>query len=245
MPNINKANRTCCDVDIRVLKTMVPFLDFDNANVTTVGFSSEDTFAKAKGANKVAFSNPMDGTMSIEAQVKPFKLYAMLSDGEIETTAVVAEKKSIICTVAGSLTLPVGVKAGTVFVYTKGDYAGEIIEGTLTGDTFTASEASKIEENTVYEVGYLIEKTTGIQKISLNNKKTTQDYYITMKTVEKDEQGVITPYIITGYKCKPKKSLELSFSSEGDPATVKIELSCLEDKDGNVIDMIEYTEPEV
>ena len=32
MPNINKANREVCDVDIRDLKTMKPFLFFDKAN---------------------------------------------------------------------------------------------------------------------------------------------------------------------------------------------------------------------
>lgn len=241
MPNINKANRTCCDVDIRVLKTLAPFLFFEDANVTTFGFTADETYATSKGARKIAFSNPMEGTMTIEAQVKPFKLYALLSDGTIDSTAIVAEKTTIECTVAGELTIPADIKTGTVFVYESGDFGGTPITGTVASTTFTATTAADIAIGTSYEVGYLITKSTGIQKISFNDSKNPQDYYVTMKTVEKDEEGVITPYIITGYKCKPQKSLDLSFSSSGDAQSVTITFSCLEDKDGNIADMIEYT----
>lgn len=244
MTNINKANRTCCDVDIRVLKTMAPFMFFEDANVTTFGFTADEVYATSKGAKKIAFSNPMDGTMTIEAQVKPFKLYSLLSDGTIDTTAIVAEKAVIACITEGTLTIPSGVKSGTVFVYALGDFGGTPIVGTVAGTTFTATTPANLAVGTSYEVGYLVTKSTGIQKIAFNNVKNPQDYYVTMKTVEKDEEGVITPYIITGYKCKPQKSLDLSFSSDGDPQSVTITFSCLEDKDGNVADMIEYTEAE-
>lgn len=244
MSIINKANRTCCDVDIRVLKTLAPYLFFEDANVTTFGFTSEETYATSKGAKKIAFSNPMEGTMTIEAQVKPFKLYAILSDGTIDTAAVIAEKKTITCVTDGELTLPAEVKSGSVFVYAESDFGGEAIKGTADGAKFTATAPADLAAGSAYEVGYLISRTSGVQKISFNNKKNPSDYYITMKTVEKDEEGVITPYIITGYKCKPKKALDLSFSSSGDAATVKIEFSCLEDKDGNVADMVEYMETE-
>ncbi len=243
MAIINKANRTCCDVDIRVLKTMAPYLFFEDAKVTTFGFTADETFATAKGAKKISFTNPMDATMTIEAQIKPFKLYSLLSDGTVENTAVIAEKQVITASTEATLTLPAGVKAGTVFVYANGDFGGTPIQGSMSGNTFNASEASSIVSGAAYEVGYLVTKSEGVQRISFNNKKNPLDYYCTMKTVEKDELGVITPYIITGYKCKPKKSIDLSFSSEGDAATVKIEFSCLEDKDGNIADMVEYTEP--
>lgn len=245
MTIINKANRTCCDVDIRVLKTMEPYLFFEDAKVTTFGFTADETYASSKGVKKISFTNPMDATITIEAQIKPFKLYALLSDGTVDTSAVIAERQLITAAAEGSLTLPMGVKAGTVFVYKDGEFGGTAIKGSLEGTTFNAAQASDIINGSSYEVGYLVTKTSGVQKISFNNKKNPLDYYCTMKTVEKDELGVITPYLITGYKCKPKKSIDLSFSSEGDAATVKIEFSCLEDKDGNVVDMVEYTESEI
>lgn len=244
MMTINKANREVCDVDIRVLSDMSPYLFFETANTTTVGFTAEDTYAKAKGSRKIAFTNPMEGTMTVEAQVAPFKLYAMLSDGVIDTEALVAKKVTVACTTAGKLKLPAGVKAGTVFVYAEGDYAGDVINGSVASNEFTATSAADIAVGKSYDVGYMIAKTTGVQKISFNNKKNPKDYFVTMNTVEKDEDGLLTPYIITAYKAKPKKSIELSFSSEGDPATVKIEFSVLEDKDGNVIDMVELADDE-
>lgn len=244
MPNINKSNRQVCDVDIRVLKTMVPFLYFDTANTTTAGFTAEDTYAKAKGANRIAFTNPMEGTLSIEAQVAPFKLYALLSDGVIDSSAVIAKKSTVTCSEAGKLTLPEGVKADTVFVYKDGDFAGAEIKGTVANHVFTATNEADLAVGSDYEAGYLTVQEAGVQKISFNNKKNPQDYYITMSTVEKDEAGVLTPYLITAYKAKPKKNIELSFSSEGDPASIKVEFSVLEDKDGNVIDMVELGDAE-
>lgn len=246
MATINKANREVCDVDIRILKTKKPFLFFDTANTTTTGFTSEETFAMAKGAKRIAFSNPMDGTVTLEAQVAPFKLYSMLSDGTIDTEAVIARKKSITCKAAGVLELPEGIVAGTVFVYADDDFAGEEIKGTvdMTAKTFTAAAADEISVDSVYEAGYLLSKKTGVQKISFNNQKNPLDYYVTMNTVEKDESGMITPYIMTFYKLKPKKALDLSFSSSGDPATIKVEFSALEDKDGNCMDMVELEDSE-
>lgn len=239
---MNKANRQVCDLDIRVLKTMAPFLFFDTANTTTFGFTSEDTFANAKGAKKIAFSNPGDGTMSVEAQIKPFKLYALLSDGSVDTEAVVAERKIIRCTEAGKLTLPAGIQPGSVFVYKEGEWGQSEINGNVSELDFNAAAPTDLLVDASYEVGYLISKTTGVHKIEINNQKNPQDYFISMNTVEKDEDGMITPYKITVFKAKPKKSIELSFSSDGDPASVKIEFTCLEDKEGRVAEMVEETE---
>ncbi len=244
MANLNKANRQCCDVDIRVLKTKVPFLFFDTANTTTFGLSADSVYAKKKGTNAIAFSNPLTGTMSIEAQIKPFKFYSLLSDGIILATALLAEKKVVACTEAGKLTIPTGAKAGTVFVFANKDFGGVEIKGTFAEAVFTATQASDVAVGMDYEVGYFAEKTTGVNRISFNNKKIPQDYFITMSTLEKSEDGVITPYFITAYKATPKRTLDLSFSSEGDPANVKIDFDLLEDADGNVADMVEITDEE-
>ena len=74
------------------------------------------------------------------------------------------------------------------------------------------------------------------------NKKLPKDYYITMKTVDKDEDGLLTPFVITAYKAAIKRDFELSFSSEGDPASVQLQFDLLEDSDGNILDMIELTD---
>ena len=247
MPELNRANRQVCDVDIRVLKTLAPFLFLDTANTTTAGLTGDAVYAMAKGQRAIAFHNPLEGTMTIEAQVLPFKVYALFSDGTIESKGVQAVRKTIT---ADGTTLNITasegseIKAGTVFVYPAGSFGDEsaAIAGTFASGTFTPTEASAIVSGQDYEVGYIVNRTSGVRKVSFNNKKVPKDYFITMNTVEKDEEGTLTPYIITAYKAAIERNLELSFSSEGDPASLTITFNLLADKDGNVMDIMEDTE---
>ena len=224
MPALNKANRQVCDVDIRILKTMQPFLFFDTANTTTAGLTGDAVYAMKKGTRAIAFQNPIEGTMTIEAQVVPFKFYALLSDGVVETEAAYATKKTIKATAGGSLAVA-GAKAGSVFVFRAGEFGDTPIEGTYANGTFTATTAGDIVVDTDYEVGYIVVKDTGVKKVSFNNKKIPQDYFITMSTLDKDEVGVLTPFIMTAYKASVQRDFELSFSSEGDPATMTLTLT--------------------
>lgn len=247
MPELNKANRQVCDVDIRILKTKAPFLKFDTANTTTAGLSGDSVYAMAKGSRRIGFSNPLEGTMTIEAQVYPFKFFALLSDGEIETTAAYADSTVVKATKAGELDITITggtITVGTVFVYPKGSFGDEdkAIKGTFATNKFTATTTEDIAADTEYEVGYIVTRESGVKKISFNNKKLPKDYYITQKTVDKDEEGVLTPFIMTAYKATIQRNFELSFSSEGDPASVTLTFDLMEDKDGNVFDMIELPE---
>lgn len=246
MPELNKANRQVCDVDIRILKTMAPFLNFDTANTTTAGLSGDSAYAMAKGSRRIAFANPLEGTMSIEAQVYPFKFFALLSDGEIETTAAYAASQTITATDAGKLAIEVKngtITTGTVFAYPADAFGDEaaLIEGTFADGTFTATTASEIAVGTAYKVGYIVNRT-GVKKITFNNKRLPKDYFITMTTVDKDEEGMLTPFVMTAYKASIQRNFELSFSSEGDPASVTLTFDLMEDKDGNIFDMVELTE---
>lgn len=247
MPELNKANRQVCDVDIRVLKGLVPYLKFDTANTTTAGISGDSVYAMAKGSRRIAFANPLEGTMSIEAQVYPFKLFSLFSDGSVETNAAYADTQTITAAAAGTLAITVTngtIQTGTVFVYPEGQFGDEtaLIAGTFAEGTFTATTAADIVKDAKYEVGYIVSKTAGVKKISFNNKKLPKDYYITMKTVDKDEEGLLTPFLMTAYKASIQRNFELSFSSEGDPASVTLTFDLMEDKDGNILDMVEIAE---
>ena len=155
MPELNKANRQVCDVDIRDLSTKAPFLDFDTANTTTAGISSDAVYAMAKGVRKIGFDNPIEGTMSIEAQVYPFKFFALMSDGEVESSAAYADTQTIVAETAGSLAVSVTngtIQTGTVFVYPADSFGDEdsLIEGTFASGTFTATTAADIAVGTKY-----------------------------------------------------------------------------------------------
>ena len=242
MTNVNMANRQCCDLDIRDYKTKAPWLYADFCNTTTMGFSSEPVYANKKGQKCIKFDNPLDGTIAMTFQVHPFKVYAMLSDGEIETSAVITRKETITCATAGSLTLANTPVAGTVFVYAEDDFGGKAIEGTVAEKIFTATTDSELAVGTSYVVGYPENKETGVKKVSFNNKKVPKDFYIQMSTLDRNEDGELVPMRITAYKASPQRSLDLSFSSDGDPAEITITCNALVDDNGNVLDMIEISD---
>lgn len=233
MADAYKANRQVCDVDIRVLKTLAPFLNFEYANVTTVSLSSDSVYAMAKGAKKVGFANPIEGTMTIEAQVIPFKFYAMMADGKIYSDAAYADKVAVTATQAGAVSFQLesgSVVTGSVFVYPKGDFGDETKaiagtfatsgEGTVT-NTFTATTAADIAADSEYVVAF-IHQRDDVKRVSFNTKALPTDYRITYKTLDKDEDGEYTGFIVTAYKAAIQRNLELSFSSEGDPATTTL-----------------------
>ena len=185
--------------------------------------------------------------MKLTAQVYPFKLYALFSDGVIDNTAVYADHQTVTCATAGELALTVPtngtITAGTVFAYPADSFGDEaaLIVGTYADNKFTATNAGDISVGAKYTVGYVINRT-GVKKIAFNNSRLPKDYYITMSTVDKDENGLLTPFKIIAYKATINRNFELSFSSEGDPSEVELSFSLMEDKDGNVLDMVELTD---
>ena len=237
---LNMANRQCCDVHILDYATKKPWMLVDFCNTTTAGFSADAVYANKKGAKDIKFDNPLEGTMKLNFQVHPFQIYALYSDGEIETSALIARRENVTGGTAGKLTLKNTPKAGTVYVVDP--ESGKIIEGTVSAKEFTAKTTSDIKEGITYEVSYLEEKSEGVKKISFNNKKTPKDFFIQMETVDKDEKGNLVPVRITAYKASPNRTLDLTFASDGDPAEIEIELSVLQNEDGDVMDIIEITE---
>lgn len=250
MPELNRANREVCDVDIRYLKTGKPFLFFDTANTTTAGLSADAVYAMAKGSRRIAFPNPMEGTLTIEAQVYPFKFFALLSNGQIHSDAVYADKLTVTCSEAGKLTIKPtkGTIEGAIFVYKEGQFGDDdgLVEGEFTAESgeFVPAESPEevCTEGAVFEVGCMVARETGVKRISFTNANLPPDYFITMHTLDKDEEGLFTPFIITAYKASIQRTFELSFTSEGDPATVTLTFDLLEDKEKRIMDMVELTE---
>lgn len=242
MPDLNRANRQCCDLDIRDFKTGAPVLFADFGNVTTAGFSSDNVYAMKKGAKAIAFNNPLEGTISIEMQCHPLSIYALFSDGTIEKSGIIKKREVVKGSAGNKLTLTGTPKDGTVFVCKKGEWGKEVIDGNFLGTEFTATSPGEIVQDEYYEVGYLEEKSSGINKITINNNKLPKDLTISMETLDKDVEGNLVPFIINVYKATIQRNLELSFSSEGDPATLSVTFDALQDDEGNVMDFIEITE---
>lgn len=232
---INFANRTCADLEIRFLETMKLFLDADWANVTAVSVTGDSVYAMKKGSRAVAFANPIEATMRIEAQVLPFKAYALFSDGTISDSAIRPFREVVKCDSAGSVTITsMNVVAGTVEAFAEEDPETALTGVTVEGQTVSCESFTQ-ESN--YIVRGLMTVSASVQTVSFNNKKLPKDYFITMTTQDKGEDGSLVDKQITAYKATPKRNFELSLSSTGDPVTVTMEFDCMEDKDGNQLDM--------
>lgn len=295
MPDINKANRQVCDVLFySVGDTKKPVLKFDTANTTTAGVQGDSVYAMAKGSRRIAFANPMEATMTLEAQVYPFKLFSLFAGGIVESEAMYAETQDITATEAGKLTIKVPANAtiSDVCVFPKGEFGDEGSELTATTNNNGVISCSGVETDKQYTVGYFVKKgkettksveitaeknseltlptedvakiksgtvkvkaktggsevtvtyadgkctadgitqgtayivtydivsASSIKKIAFRNDRLPKDYYVTMSTLDKDEEGRLTPFKIVAYKATAQRNFELSFTSEGDPATV-------------------------
>lgn len=238
--DLNMANRQCCDLDIRDYKTKAPWMFADFCNTTTANISADAVYANKKGAKCIKFDNPLEGTITMEFQVSPFRIYAMLSDGEIETSAVIARRESVTGEAGGVLNLTKTPMAGSVFAVDP--VTGKTIEGTVVDKKFTAKTTSDIVADTTYEVAYLESKTTGVKKVSFNNKKVPKDFFIQMVTNNRDENGDEVAMRLTAYKASPQRNFEISFASDGDPSSVTLTCDLMTDRDGNVLDMVEILE---
>ena len=234
-----KANREVCDVQILDYATNELFMEYEFANTTSLNLTSDSVYAMAKGARKIAFNNPLEGEFSITAQVVPFKMYSLYSDHKIDTTGDCYVKKNITCTEAGKLSIPSAI-AGTVFV-TKD---GEKIEGTYADGDFTATDPTKIEMNSEYAVNYMETRTSGVQKIVLNSKRTPKAVKIILQTNDKDEYDNLIPLQITIMKATLRRNLELSFSSEGDPQEITMTFDILEKDADNFVEIIALEDDE-
>jgi Ca2+-binding EF-hand superfamily protein len=199
----------------------------------------------AHGTRKIAFNNPLEGQITITAQVLPIELYAMYSDGIIDTSAKYYMSETITCATAGELPLTVSsgtIVAGSVFVYKEGEYGKTPIAGTYASNKFTAETAADLVATNKYEVGFMVSRSTGVQQVTLNNNRVPKDVIITMDTFDKDEAGNWVPIRINVLKATIQRNLDLSFSSEGDPQEVTMTFDILEKDKDNFVEYIELTE---
>ena len=126
--NPNMANREVADLVLLDYKTKKVFLPIDFANVTTTDFTANRVFAKGgQGApNRVGFDGERAGTLKVDTQIMPVKLFALLSGQDIGKIAKIMKREVLTATTDG-IELSETPKAGTV------PTASNIIHGGLSG----------------------------------------------------------------------------------------------------------------
>lgn len=234
--NPNMANREVCDMIFVDYSTKKPFLNLDFANVVTNELTGESVFAYGgKGHPKrVSFSGERGGTLGIETQIQTVKLWQLVTGGEVTKTAKFIAREELTVN-AGKVTLTSAPVTGTVVVYADGDDCGTEIACTVAEKVATLTDAGDVTKVIVY---YMKELTEGVQRINIKSTSFPKNFIVYGDTVMKTEDDEVLPYKLVAYKVAPQPNMSLSYSNNGDPATLNITCDLMADGDDNILDLI-------
>ncbi|MEG1563295.1 MAG: hypothetical protein RSB38_05905 [Oscillospiraceae bacterium] len=236
--NPNMANREVCDLIFEDYKTKVPVLNIDYANVTTTELTGETAYAFGgqKHPKRIGFNGERGGTLKIETQIQPFKLWSIISGAKIESTAEFIKREEVVTTsVAPTITLlKTPVVGAPVNVFLKSDDCGVPVPSTVSGTTVTLT-TPKADTYVVY---YMEAIATGVKKLNIKSTTFAKVYKVYMETFNVTEDDEVVPYKMIAYKCQPQNNITINNSSTGDPVTLTITCDLLADGQNNIIDMI-------
>lgn len=239
MPNPNMTNREVCDLIFADYASKKPFLNLDFANVSTTELTGESVFAHGgKGHPKrVQFAGERGGTMTIETQIQTVKLWQLITGGELCKTAKFVAREEVTVGAEGTITLKGTPAKDSVVVYAATDDCGtELKVASVEGQTVTLE--GEITENSTVIVYYMKELTSGVQRINIKSTSFPKNFVVYGDTVMKTEDDEVLPYKLVAYKVAPQSNMSLSFSNNGDPASITITCDLMADKDNNILDLI-------
>ena len=235
--NPNMANREVCDLTFVDYKTKVPVLYCDYANTTTTDMTGEVAYAYGgQGYSpRISFSGKRGGTLKIETQIQPFKLYSIMTGAAVATTASFIKKETAITTTeAPTITLTKTPATGsTVNVFTTGT-TDTPIAATISGTTVSLTTPTP----GTYDVYYIEALSTGVKKLNVKSTTFPKAFIVYAETVEKTESDELLPYKMVYYKAVPQPNFTISNSSNGDPVSLTLTLDLLADSSKNILDMI-------
>ena len=232
------ANREVCDLVFVDYATKVPFLNMDYANVSTTEVTGETVFAYGgKGHPKrVAFSGERGGTLTIETQMQSFKLYQLLTGGELSKAAKFLKREELVVAVDSKITLTDTPATGdTVNVFAAQDDCGTPLSVTMTGKDGTITGAAEGDTVIVY---YVKEITDKVQKINIKGSSFPKAFTVYGDTIMKTDDEQVLPYKFVAYKVAPQSNMSVGMSNSGDPATITITCDLMVDDNNNLLDLI-------
>ncbi len=231
------ASREVCDLIFADYKTNTPFLNMDYANVTTTEITGESIFAHGgKGHPKrIAFTGERGGTLTVETQMQSFKLYQLLTGGEVSSTANFLAREALTVT-DGKITLSaVPANDASVNVFAADDDCGTALEITVSGTDVTIANADGITDVVAY---YVKPVRSGAKKISIKGSSFPKAFTVYGDTIMKTEDDEVLPYKFVAYKAVPQSNISISMSNSGDPTTITITCDLMTDEKGNMLDLI-------
>ena len=240
--NANFANREVADLMLVDYSTKKLFLNVDWANVTSTSFDGDRVFATGgQGApNRVPFDGSRTGTLTIEAQVYPVKVFQMLSGNELGKTANFLKREKVTATDTTKLEVSTEIASTAVQVFKADDDLGTEIATTGA----TGKEVTCTVENGAEYIVYYYAKCESAQVVKLDSRHFPKAYRVEGSIPYKTEDDVIIEAHPIWYKAAPQAGFELSWQNTGDPVSLTMTFDVLADSDNNMFDLIFPTDAE-
>ena len=234
--NANFANREVADLMLVDYSTKKLFLNVDWANVTSTSFEGDRVFATGgQGApNRVQFDGSRTGTLTIEAQVYPVKVFQMLSGNDLGTTANFLKREKGTAADTTKLEVSAEIASTAVQVFKADDDLGTEI--TTTGAT--GKEVTCTVESGVEYIVYYYAKQAAAQVVHLDSRHFPKAYRVEGSIPYKTENDDIIEAHPIWYKAAPQAGFELSWQNTGDPVSLTMTFDVLADENGDMFSLI-------
>lgn len=234
--NANFANREVADLMLVDYSTKKLFLNVDWANVTSTSFEGDRVFATGgQGApNRVQFDGSRTGTLTIEAQVYPVKVFQMLSGNDLGTTANFLKREKVTAADTTKLEVSAEIASTAVQVFKADDDMGTEI--TTTGAT--GKEVTCTVESGVEYIVYYYAKQAAAQVVHLDSRHFPKAYRVEGSIPYKTENDDIIEAHPIWYKAAPQAGFELSWQNTGDPVSLTMTFDVLADENGDMFSLI-------
>lgn len=234
--NANFANREVADLMLVDYSTKKLFLNVDWANVTSTSFEGDRVFATGgQGApNRVQFDGSRTGTLTIEAQVYPVKVFQMLSGNDLGTTANFLKREKVTAADTTKLEVSAEIASTAVQVFKADDDMGTEI--TTTGAT--GKEVTCTVESGVEYIVYYYAKQAAAQVVHLDSRHFPKAYRVEGSIPYKTESDDIIEAHPIWYKAAPQAGFELSWQNTGDPVSLTMTFDVLADENGDIFSLI-------
>lgn len=234
--NANFANREVADLMLVDYSTKKLFLNVDWANVTSTSFEGDRVFATGgQGApNRVQFDCSRTGTLTIEAQVYPVKVFQMLSGNDLGTTANFLKREKVTAADTTKLEVSAEIASTAVQVFKADDDMGTEI--TTTGAT--GKEVTCTVESGVEYIVYYYAKQAAAQVVHLDSRHFPKAYRVEGSIPYKTESDDIIEAHPIWYKAAPQAGFELSWQNTGDPVSLTMTFDVLADENGDMFSLI-------
>lgn len=218
-------------------KTNKPLYHTRDINTFNLNFTGDTIFAKAKGKNAVGFDSPMEGTLTMEAEVIGFdELAVILASEMVEESARVGQRKLLKTDSSKKVTLGSVIPVqGSMSVFeVENDKVSHKRELQFTavnsaGSTeITITTADFVSGKDV--VVYYLQDMPNCKTISIKDNSVAPNYYMYADTYVKDKTtGESYVMAMKLPNLKAKRSIELNLTAEN-PSVFKTEFAVLSDE---------------